>query len=266
MDIKQQKWCAADYARNSSAQLKWAEELIAKLALVGDERLVDIGCGDGKITAHLAGRLSRGAVVGIDASPDMIALAAASFPAAQYPNLDFRCMDATALTLPQDSDIAFSNAALHWVADHQAVLRGVRACLRTGGRLLFQMGGRGNAREVFSVLDALIRSSAWRGYFEDFRAPYYFYGIEEYGAWLPALGFTPKRVELMPKDMQHDGRNGLKGWLRTTWFPYTDCLPAELREVFLDEVVEAYAAEHPLDREGRTHVDMVRLEVEAIAA
>lgn len=95
--------------------------------------------------------------------------------------------------------------------------------------------------------------------------PYYLRGPEEYQDWLPQAGFCPVRVELIPKDMQHPDPVGLLGWLRTTWFPYTDRLPADQREPFLNEVVATYLAAHPADDAGRTHVAMARLEVEAHA-
>jgi trans-aconitate 2-methyltransferase len=257
------KWNAEDYARNSRAQLEWAQELIEKLALRGDEAVLDVGCGDGKISARLA-LATRGNVVGIDLSEDMIELARNRFPAESYPNLSFSQMDATDIRLSARFDVAFSNAVLHWVGDHVAVLRGVHACLNTGGRLLFQMGGRGNAAEVFEVMEEVVRRPRWASSYEGFRAPYHFYGPEEYEEWLPQCGFRPLRIELVAKDMQHAGAEGLVGWLRTTWFPYTDRLPADLHDGFLAEVAERYLAAHPIDAAGSVHVGMVRLEIEAL--
>ncbi|MDD5244740.1 MAG: hypothetical protein PHU49_12055, partial [Syntrophorhabdaceae bacterium] len=120
--------------------------------------------------------------------------------------------------------------------------------------------------EVLDTIEEIIRGARWQQYYEDFTLPYHFYGPEEYKAWLPDNGFHPVRVELLPKDMQHQGAEGLMGWLRTTWFPYTDRLPMELRDPFLAEVVETYTAAHPIDSLGNTHVKMVRLEVEALTA
>ena len=258
-------WNADDYAKNSSAQLQWAEELIAKLALKGSESVVDIGCGDGKITARLARIVRNGYVIGIDSSESMIRRASKQFPVTANPNLSFRYMDATEIHLSDKFDVAFSNATLHWVKDQIAVLHGVHSCLKTGGRILFQMGGRGNAAEVFDTIREIIYRPQWQRYFKGFKPPYQSYGPEEYEVWLVENGFRPVRVELIPKDMQHKGTEGVKGWLRTTWFPYTDCLPAGLREVFLGEVVEMYIAAHPIDDLGNTHISMVRLEVEALA-
>lgn len=256
-------WNAEDYAKNSSAQLHWAQELIAKLALNGFESVLDIGCGDGKVSAQLAQVVKNGKVVGIDLSDGMIRLASERFSPTKNPNLSFLQMDATDIHLSEKFDTAFSSAALHWMEDHIAVLRGVRACLKPSGKILFQMGGRGNALEIFRAIGEVLQHPRWRRYYEDFTSPYRFYGPEQYETWLLDSGFRPVRVELVPKDMQHRGTGNLKGWLRTTWFPYTDCLPIELRDLFLEEVIRAYTAEHPVDAFGYTHVQMVRLEVEA---
>jgi trans-aconitate 2-methyltransferase len=263
MQSAEHNWNADDYAKNSSAQLQWAQELIAKLSLHGRESLLDVGCGDGKVSAQIAKILPEGNVLGIDLSQSMIQLACEQFPSQNYPNMSFIQMDATDIQLARKFDVAFSNAVLHWVADQMAVLRGVHACLKPGGRLLFQMGGRGNASEVFDVIQEVVKRHNWKSYYQGFVSPYHFYGPEEYKAWLSKSGFGLTRAELIPKDMQHQGKEGLKGWLRTTWFPFTDRLPTELRNAFLDEVLESYLATQPVDSEGNTHVKMVRLEIEA---
>src|SRR5512145_1019858 len=152
MTAKQDPWNAEDYAGNSSVQMQWALELIASLSLKGNERLLDIGCGDGKVTARLAELLPHGRVCGIDLSPNMIRLAHGQYPPGSHPNLSFLQMDATDIRLPDLFDVAFSNATLHWVCDHLAVLRGIHACLLPGGKILFQMGGRGNAAEILDAV------------------------------------------------------------------------------------------------------------------
>ena len=259
-------WDARDYAAHSRGQQIWARELIAKLELRGDEDVLDIGCGDGRPTAAIAERLPEGSVLGVDQSAAMIELAREQFPPATHPNLRFEQMDATRLVLPRAFDVAFSTAALHWIEDHAAVLRGVCACLRPGGRLLFQSGGRGNVAAAFAVVDEVIARSRWRGFFKDFTPPYHFYGPEEWQAWLRDAGFRSRRVELIPKDMVHSGDAALLGWLRTTWFPYTDRVPSDLRESLLSEIFAACATAFPPDEEGAYHVAVIRLEVEATVA
>ena len=259
-------WDARDYARNSEAQAQWARELLGKLELAGDERVLDIGSGDGKVTAEIARRLPRGSVLGIDSSPEMVAAAASSFPPERFPNLSFREMDAARIRLPAELDVTFSNATLHWVRDHEEVLRGVRSCLKRGGRLLFQMGGRGNASDMFAVVVGVAASPRWADRFTGFVPPYNFVGTDEYRRWLPTHGFRIVRVELIPRDMQHPDRGGLEGWLRTTWFPWGARLGDEERPRFWAEILDRYLEAFPPDAGGRTHVAMVRLEVEAVAA
>jgi trans-aconitate 2-methyltransferase len=174
-------------------------------------------------------------------------------------------MDATAIGFSKTFDVVFSNAALHWVKDQIAVLKGVKAVLKPGGKILFQMGGYGNANDVFQVVNKMLRLSAWQRYFDGFIPPYHFYGVQAYKGWLEQCDFKILRVELISKDMKQQGKEGFKGWLRTTWFPYTDRLPFELRDIFLNDIIKTYLETHPMDSAGNIHVGMVRLEVEASA-
>jgi trans-aconitate 2-methyltransferase len=260
------RWDAEEYARNSQAQLGWARELIEKLALRGDESVLDIGSGDGKVSAELARKVPRGRVVAIDSSEDMVQMATSAFPPASFHNLVFRRMDARSLPFEGAFDVAFSNATLHWLTDHRPMLAGVARSLRPGGKVLFQMGGRGNGEEIFQVAFELIRANPWRDFFEGFQFPWGFYGPEDYRPWCAEAGISIARLALVPKDMAQKGAEGLAGWVRTTWMPFTERLPEERREQFISEVVRRYLEGHPLDARGNATVRMVRLEIEATAA
>lgn len=259
-------WDAEDYARHSSAQQSWARELIKKLNLRGDETVLDIGCGDGKVTAELVALLPDGEILGIDNSAAMLDLARYNFPWSSYPNLSFQERDARELVCEQEFDLIFSNAALHWVQDHLPVLTGISRALRLGGCTLLQMAGKGNAAAILAVLDEIIQTQEWQQYFVDFTFPYGFYGPELYTMWLKKAGLHPLRVELIAKDMSYPDRAGLEGWVRTTWLPYTERIPVEQRAAFITDLVDRYLAKHPLDSQGQVHVGMVRLEVEASLA
>lgn len=257
-------WDAKDYAKHSSAQQNWARELITKLGLQGNENILDIGCGDGKVTVEIAAHVPRGSVLGVDNSSSMIELARSVYSNKKYPNLFFQQVDARALTFDQRFDIVFSNATLHWVRDHQPVLKGIYASLCPGGRILLQMGGKGNAASILSILAKLIKQTAWIKYFEGFEFPYGFYRPKEYKKWLEEVGFRPIRIELIPKDMTHEKRSALAGWIRTTWLPYTERIPEHQRETFNNAIVNRYFLKYPPNSDGIIHVKMVRLEVEAI--
>jgi trans-aconitate methyltransferase len=286
------KWNAADYAANSAVQQAWARELIAKLKLRGDEHILDVGCGDGKVTAEIARAVPRGSVTGGDASRQMISFARKTFHAKKHPNLTFRVMDARQLqsvvgratpcapyhgrtvngahgvtrptSLAGRFDVVFSNAALHWVDDHQAILRGAAAVLKPGGRLIVSCGGNGNAQNVFVALRPVMRLAPWWRFFRKMPKPYFFYAPEDYEKWLPRFGFKSCRIELAPKTVTYNGTKGFAAWLRTTWLPYTQRVPEALREGFIAAVVERYVAKHPADESGKIHVRMVRLEIDAV--
>jgi trans-aconitate methyltransferase len=155
------KWNPEDYARNSDAQLKWAQELRQNLNLQGNESVLDVGCGDGKITADFATTLPRGRVTGVDSSPEMIAYATRTYASKQYPNLSFACVDARSLDFDQEFDLCFSNATLHWVDNHQAFLNGASRSLRRGGRLVISCGGQGDAADVLQVFSELASCESW---------------------------------------------------------------------------------------------------------
>ena len=320
---KKVAWNAADYAANSAVQQTWARELIAQLHLRGDEHILDVGCGDGKVTAEIAWAVPRGSVAGVDASAPMIEFARQTFPRGKVPNLEFQVMDAREIKAanfsspspPQkeeragvrrlvvsntnllsrpsatlfplgrgegvDSapgrvsscvqiqpdekfDIVFSNAALHWVDDHRAFLRGAASVLRSGGRLIVSCGGKGNAHDVFLVLRPEMRLKRWREFFRRTEKPYFLYSPADYEKWLPRFGFKTHSVRLSPKDAVYEGRAGFAAWLRSTWLPYTQRVPENLREEFIGVVTDRYVAKHPPDADGRVHVRMMRLEIDAV--
>lgn len=258
------RWDPTDYNANSTAQYVWAMELTAGLDLRGDERALDIGCGDGKITAQIAGRLPNGSALGIDLSSEMIEFARACHPPDEVPNLTFRAMDARDLQFEGEFDHIVSFACLHWIADHRPAIAGMKRSLKPGGRILIQCGGKGNAAGIIEVAHSITAEPEWEPFFQDFRFPYGFYDPDEYAMLLMDAGLLPLRVVLIDKDMTQTGRAGLLGWVRTTWLPYLDRVPDAMRERLAEEITDRYIAERPLDDEGLVHVGMKRLEVEAL--
>ncbi len=243
--ISQYKWGAHDYERYSEGQFKWALDLIARLELAGRESVIDLGSGDGKVTARLAESVPHGRVLGIDSAPSMIDLARQKYPSDIYPNLHFCHMDFRDLDYRKEFDVAFSNAALHWVKDQRSVLIRVGRALRPGGRILFQMGGAGNARQILETIDDLTCRDPWKPWFRDFDFPYGFYHPRDYEAYAIEAGLKILRNELISKDMVHNGLKGLAGWIRTTWLPYLDRLPEANRNAFVLALCDEYLRRHP---------------------
>ncbi len=255
-------WNPADYQASSPVQHLWACELIGKLSLSGREVVLDIGCGDGRVTAEIARAVPRGQVTGIDSSPEMIRYASENFPKARYPNLSFREMDARALSFTGEFDLVFSNAALHWISDHRPLITGIARALRPGGRMVVQMGGKGNAHQIFRQLETFLNRPEWSNYFMDFSFAYGFFSPDEYRQWLADAGLSPVRVELIRKDMTYSSIEGFAGWIRTTWLPWMAQVPEGERSRFIREFIDTFLLRYPA-REGVIHVEMFRLEVEA---
>lgn len=263
MDDKSYSWDAEGYARHSRPQQEWGDELIAKLGLQGAERLLDIGCGDGKLTAKIARSLPKGSAIGIDSSKEMIELARSQYPEDSFPNLRFHQIDARKLPYHGEFDIIFSNAALHWIRNHASVLQGISRSLKADGRVLIQMGGKGNGAQIIRAAEEVIRRNRWKGYFTDFTFPYGFYAPEPYRQWLEKNGLDPVRVELIPRKMVHETQEALVAWLQNVFLPYTERLPQSKRRRFIEDLIKKYSEYHPADEQGQMYVQMVRLEVEA---
>lgn len=256
------RWNPEEYRKSSTEQQRWVSGLIAGLGLKGDESILDIGCGDGKITAQLAKMVPKGRVIGIDSSPEMVEYARRTFPSSDHPNIDFLVMDALSLDFASEFDLVTSFACLHWVKDHQTVLREIQKSLRRGGRLLIQCGGKGNVASAIEVASMMITSDRWSRYFQGFEFPYHFYDSVGYRHWLDQAGLRPKRVELVEKELVHPTKESLEGWIRSTWMPYTDRVPKEERSVFTAELADRYIETHP-PLNGAIRIKAVRLEVEA---
>ncbi len=263
------KWDPEDYYKHSYPQYAFALGLVERLRLVGNERILDIGCGDGKITAELAAHVSHGSVLGIDASADMIAFAQNMFPPSAYPNLSFCYGDAAKLTFRQEFDVIVSFACLHWTEDLAMVLQGIRQSLAPGGRFAAQlMVKRLTTKErsgspLHQARREIMGRPAWREYFRGFKKQGTVYRAGEYERILREAGFTPCRVELVTQDVTHPGTDALKGCARATWHRYTSRIPAKHRDAFLDEVVQRFVELHPLDSDGQIHIRMKILEIEA---
>ena len=256
-------WNPEDYASNSSAQKGWGEDFLQNLTFKKTDKVLDMGCGDGIITRGLAERVSAGYVVGIDISREMISYASSRFPVSEYDNLSFIHADSLVLPFKKDFDIVFSNSSLHWVSDHKTLLSGIYQVLRPHGKLLVQMGGKGNMGAIFDASGRVMARPEWRQYFEGFTTPFAFFDPDEYRPVLIEAGFSIKRLEFIPKTMVQKGRAGLTGSVRNVWQPYLERLPLHLRDLFLTQVIDIVIDERPPDENGDIHIPMFRLEIEA---
>lgn len=166
------EWNAVGYAQISGLQEAMAGEQLALLTLAGTERILDVGCGNGKITAQIAARLPRGSALGIDPSHDMIAFASSHFGAPAHPNLGFEVGNVRRLAYRNEFDLVISFNALHWVIEQGEALRSIRQALKPAGLGVLRFVPGGERRSIEEVIEETRKSAPWAGYLQGFRQPY----------------------------------------------------------------------------------------------
>lgn len=245
----QHTWSPEQYAQQARFVSDLGMPVVELLAPHAGEHILDLGCGDGSLTRKLVALGCQ--VVGVDASPAMVA-------AAQALGLDARVMDGQSLPFAQEFDAVFSNAALHWMSQPDVVIAGVWRALKPGGRFVGECGGAGNTA---TVVQALARALRQRGIDAEAVNPWYFPTAEEYRHRLAARGFVVSTIALIPRPTPLPG--DLTGWLEMFAQSFMAPIPVPERTAFLAEVTELC---RPMlcDAHGRWTVDYVRLRFAAL--
>ncbi len=171
------EWDAPGYARIAALQEAMAAEVLALLELKGDERVLDLGCGNGKVTAQIAARVPDGSVIGVDASAEMIAFAAEHFV---QRNLRFETCDIRELKYREEFDLVVSFNALHWIPDQDSAVRAIRAAMKLGAMAQLRLVPDGERKSLEMVLEETRKSPRWAAYFPGFRDPYLHLTAKQY--------------------------------------------------------------------------------------
>jgi len=247
------QWDSSLYDDRHSFVWKKSADMIGLLDPQPGERILDLGCGTGHLTAQIA---ERGAeVLGIDSSPAMIGQARQN-----YPKLKFSLADARQLQLPEPFDAVFSNAALHWVPEASAVVARVAAALKPGGRFVLEMGGKGNITRIVTVLDAVLKEAGYSP-----KSPWFFPSAAEYSAILEQHGFEIRSLwtfELWHR-LDHPEK-GMREWLEMFAGPWFETVQEKERPALVTEI-EARLAQS-LRCDGSWFADYKRLRIIASAA
>ncbi len=221
------RWNPDDYDDEHAFVHEYGESVVDLLDPGPGERILDLGCGTGHLTAEIAGAVGPdGEAVGVDSSPEMVARARE-----EYPDLRFERADAAAFDPEDLFDAVFSNAALHWMDDQGAVADRVADALRPGGRFVAELGGRGN---VARVVEATLLELHERGYRAS--SPWYFPTVGEHAGLLEDHGFEVRLARLFDRPTELDGGEaGLRNWLAA----FGDSLFADVSEEERAAVVAA---------------------------
>jgi trans-aconitate methyltransferase len=247
-----QTWDTQAYGRNGAFVHELADGVLEWLNAQMGEFILDLGCGDGQLTQRIAATGAH--VLGVDASVDMVS-------AAREGGIEVELANAESLPFHQETfDAVFSNAALHWVRDQDAMLTQVHRVLKSGGRLVAEMGGQGN---IAAIRVALMAVLARHGYGEREDGVNYYPTAESYTKRLNRHGFRVTEMATIPRPTKL-AESGMAGWLRTFRRGVLDGLPEGTREAVVRETTELLAPALQ-DEEGNWIADYVRLRFVAIA-
>lgn len=243
-----QTWNPALYERNARFVPEFGKGVVQLLAAQAGERILDLGCGDGELTASLTAFGCE--VVGVDGSAAFIDRARARGVSAQV-------MDGHDLRFDAEFDAVFSNAALHWMKRPDAVIAGVWRALRPGGRFIGEMGGAGNVSKIVAALEAALTR---RGIATQPLNPWYFPSVMEYAGRLEAAGFAVEHIELFDRPTRLPGH--LRDWLDTFGRSFLGAFSAAERAALVEEVSTALAPQM-VGADGVWTTDYVRLRFRA---
>jgi trans-aconitate methyltransferase len=247
MNIKQ-SWTAESYGTHARFVSELAGAVVEWLDPQQGERILDVGCGDGVLTADLA--RSGAILTGVDSSLNFVQSAGAK-------GLDVQLMSGEALTFENEFDAVFSNAALHWMTRAAAVVQGVARALKPGGRFVAEFGGHGNVAAICTAMRAVAIA---RGGDTGVANPWYFPAPAVYQALLEREGFKVKRIGLFPRPTPLP--TGMAEWLKLFRKPFFEQFVGE-EEAALAETV-ALLKPALCDQLGNWTADYVRLRVEAV--
>ena len=238
-------WNADRYHELSSPQQAWGRRVLDRLHLTGVERVLDLGCGTGRLTFELAGRLPGGSVVGADRSTAMLETAA-RWLGDHAPRVRLVQVDGSALPFSRVFDAIFSTATFHWIPDHAALFRSLVAALKPGGRLVAQCGGGANLAGLYGHADAVARRPFFAQYFADWRPPGNFADVESTRRRMLLAGFVDVKVWLESAPTTFKTAADYRDFVTTVCLrQHLSRIPSADRSAFLRDVTMLAAADDP---------------------
>jgi trans-aconitate 2-methyltransferase len=239
-------WDATRYHRVSEPQFDWGQRLIARLQPAAGERILDVGCGTGRLTREIikaAGNGSVARVIGLDRSGSMLAVARADAAVSEWP-IGYVQADGAALPFANAFDAIFSAATLHWIHDHAAVFRSVSTALVPNGRFIAQCGGKGNLQHMLEHAGALMASPRYREHFAEWRDPWNFADAGTTAARLKAAGLTGIQTWLEEAPVDLETAEKYADFVSCVCIRHhLDRLPPNLRGPFTDDLTTRAAAD-----------------------
>jgi trans-aconitate methyltransferase len=246
MSESPKEWNATSYHQVSTPQTSWGAKVLARLALRGDERVVDAGCGSGRLTAALTERLPHGHVVALDRSWNMLQVARTNLRPAFGRRVSFVQASLPHLPMAAAVDVVFSTATFHWIDDHATLFASIFAALAPGGRLHAQCGGGPNLAAAHALAEQVMRRPAFAPHFDGWTGVWQFASAEDTAARLLAAGFTAIDAWLEEAPTTLATADDYKAFVTTViYHPHLARLPQTLHAAFIDEVTALASATTP---------------------
>lgn len=246
--------------RHDEWQRRAAMHFITQFSVSGDEKVLDLGSGDGKVSAYLSIRIPEGSVLGVDIDKNSVQSAQETYNAVSFPNLSFSEVDAKTLPYDEQFDLVTALNTMHMIKDKSEAFKSIKRSMKPGGRALIQCPlGHG----LGSALKTLTQSPKWESYFKDFDAGWHYSGAKEYEKLLSEAQLEIRYFQISRLDEVYESEKVFKDSL-AGWLPHYQALPEEKKASFLEDLVELYTKSVPQDAEGRVHFYVDRLEVEAM--
>jgi len=235
------RWDAENYHRVSTVQESWAIELLEKRKMGEYEVVMDAGCGTGRVTETIANAVKSGRVYAVDIDGNMITKAKENLKG--FSNITFIKSDISEVSLPEKTDLIFSNAVIHWILDHKKLFSNFWELLKPNGELLIQCGGRGNLELVHAILEKLRKSITFKHYFADWKNPWNFASPEDIKKTLNDIGFKDTQAQLKKKTAEFGDYQEFTLFMKTVVMkPYLAYLPSnnnnETRNSFMGEFMD----------------------------
>jgi trans-aconitate methyltransferase len=253
-------WRAEFYHNHSSQQTDIAFRMLDDAFFSGSESVLDIGCGDGRVSANLSARVLEGHVTGIDISKGMIHFASHNHGPGLFPNLSFSQCDILDADFFEEFDFICSFSVLHWIRDHEALLAKIFHALRPDGRILFSMPV--SCPLLFEVIQEVCNHEVWEPYFSGYTYPRKYFTAEEYASLLNNQGFSGVHVESFTHDQAFANKRDLIDWYRA-FSPLLLQIPKDKKEAFLEDLVNVYVEKIPVEKNGRIVLSCETLRIEA---
>jgi trans-aconitate 2-methyltransferase len=237
--LKKTEWDAVEYTRISGLQQAMADEVLSLLNLRGAEQVLDVGCGNGNITAAIARRVPRGSVVGVDPSSEMIELAERDFASS---NLRFETGDARHLRFRDDFDVVVSFNALHWIPEPEQddALRSICRAMKPDATAQLRLVPEGPRKSLENVIEETCHELRWSQYFQGHRDPYLHITPEQYAAAAERNGLCVNEIRTEDKAWDFGSRDAFAAFGEVTFIAWTQHLPEKIRLQFVNDVLDRY--------------------------